>query len=162
MPKSRTMQAFETFSPAASSSEIRTAAPVPVLFMVRELGLGGIERDVAKLALRIDRTRFTPFVATYKPEGPRYDELVRAAIPVLHLDFPSLLSTQALSAAYGLASFIRQHQIQIVHAFDPSSVFGVPLARMLRVPVVLSSQLGHRELHDPRTRKTVKTCRSAV
>jgi L-malate glycosyltransferase len=121
--------------------------------MVRELGLGGIERDVTKLALRIDRSRFTPFVATYKPEGPRFEELRTAGVPVLHLKVPSLLSRQAISAAVQFASFIRKHRIKIVHAFDPSSVFAVPLARVLGVPVVLSSQLGHRELHDPRTRK---------
>ena len=135
---------------------VHTGAAVPVLFMVRELGLGGIERDVAKLALRIDRNRFTPYVATYKPDGPRHDELRKARIPILHLQFPSLLSRQAISAAAQFASFIRTHKIKIVHAFDPSSVFGVPLARLLRVPVVLSSQLGHRELHDPRTRKQLR------
>ncbi|MDQ2777766.1 MAG: glycosyltransferase family 4 protein [Acidobacteriota bacterium] len=133
-----------------------SARPVPVLLMVRELGLGGIERDVAKLALGFDRTRFTPYVATYKPAGPRYDELQKAGVPILHLQFPSLLSLQALSAAARFRTFIRKHRIEIVHAFDPSSVFGVPLARLLRVPVVLSSQLGHRELHDPRTRKQLK------
>ena len=124
--------------------------------MVRELGLGGIERDVTKLALGIDRTRFTPYVATYKPEGPRYEELRMADVPVLHLEFPSLLSVQAIRAAAKFGGFVRRHKIQIVHAFDPSSVFGVPLARLLRVPVVLSSQLGHRELHDPRTRKQLR------
>jgi glycosyltransferase involved in cell wall biosynthesis len=134
----------------------RPVRPVPVLFMVRELGLGGIERDVTKLALRIDRTRFTPYVATYKPEGPRHDELRLAGVPILHLDFPSLLSIQAIRAAAKFAAFVRQHRIKVVHAFDPSSVFGVPLARLLRVPVVMSSQLGHRELHDPRTRKQLR------
>ena len=134
----------------------RSRKPVSVLLMVRELGLGGIERDVAKLALGFDRARFIPYIATYKPEGPRYDELRRAGIPILHLEFPSLLSVKALTAANRFRSFIRKHDIEIVHAFDPSSVFGVPLARLLRVPVVLSSQLGHRDLHDPRTRKQLK------
>lgn len=129
------------------------AGPVPILLVVRELGLGGIERDVTKLALRMDPARFTPFVATYKPEGPRFEELRTAGVPVLHLEFPSLLSLQAIGAAVQLSSFIRRHKIKIVHAFDPSSVFAVPLARLFGVPVVLSSQLGHRELHDPRTRK---------
>lgn len=146
------MQAAE-ISEAVSAPRVSGRGPVAVLLMVRELGLGGIERDVTKLALRIDRSRFTPFVATYKPEGPRYEELKKAGIPVLHLQFPSLLSFAAVRAAAQFAAFVRKHRIQIVHAFDPSSVFAVPLARLLRVPVVLSSQLGHRELHDPRTRK---------
>lgn len=147
------MNVLESPSSAGNIEFVRAGSPVPVLFMVRELGLGGIERDVAKLAIRIDRERFTPYVATYKPEGPRHDELRQAGVPILHLQFPSLLSWKAVRAAAQFASFIRRHGITIVHAFDPSSVFGVPLARLLRVPVVVSSQLGHRELHDPRTRK---------
>jgi glycosyltransferase involved in cell wall biosynthesis len=127
-----------------------------VLLVVRELGLGGIERDVTKLALGFDRSRFTPYVATYKPFGPRYDELFAAGIPILHLDFPSLLSKRAVTAAQKFRAWVKRHKIEIVHAFDPSSVFAVPLARLLRVPVVLSSQLGHRELHDPRTRKQLR------
>ncbi|MCU1295116.1 MAG: glycosyl transferase, group 1 [Bryobacterales bacterium] len=147
------MEAIESPSVAKSPARRGAAGPVSLLLMVRELGLGGIERDVTKLALRIDRSRFTPLVATYKPEGPRYEELRTAGVPVLHLNFPSLLSPQAIAAAAQFAAFVRKHRIKIVHAFDPISVFGVPLARLLRVPVVLSSQLGHRELHDPRTRK---------
>jgi len=139
-----------------AESAPRNGKPVPVLLMVRELGLGGIERDVAKLALGFDRTRFLPYVATYKPEGPRFDELQRAGVPVLRLQFPSLLSLQALAAARRFAAFVRDRKIRIVHAFDPISVFGVPLARCLRVPVVLSSQLGHRDLHDSRTRRQLK------
>jgi glycosyltransferase involved in cell wall biosynthesis len=144
-----------TETPVGSRSSVRSGRrePVHVLLAVRELGLGGIERDVTKLALRMDPARFTPFVATYKPEGPRYEELHAAGVPVLHLEFPSLLSLQAIGAAVRFSSFIRKHKIKVVHAFDPSSVFAVPLARLLGVPVVMSSQLGHRELHDPRTRK---------
>src|SRR5437764_677526 len=105
---------------------------VPVLFVVRELGLGGIERDVTKLALGVDRRRFVPYVATYKPFGPRFEELTAAGIPILPLEFPSLLSRKAISAALQLRAFIRQNKIEIVHAFDPSAVFAVPLARFFR------------------------------
>lgn len=132
------------------------SAPVPVLFVVRELGLGGIERDVAKLALGFDRSRYLPHVATYKPFGARFEELRTAGVPILALDFPSLLSRQALAAAFKFRSYVHANKIQLVHAFDPSSVFAVPLARILRVPVVLSSQLGHRDLHDPRTRSQLR------
>lgn len=130
--------------------------PINVLLVLRELGHGGIERDVTKLALGLDARRFVPFVATYRPFGPRYNELAAAGVPVLHLDFPSLVSAKALKAALEFRTWVKRHQIQLVHAFDPSSVFAVPLARLLRVPVVLSSQLGHRQLHDPRTRNQLR------
>lgn len=134
----------------------RNREPRAVLLVVRELGLGGIERDVAKLALGFDRSRYIPHVATYKPAGPRYDELKAAGVPILALDFPSLFSAKAVTAAARMAGFIRQHNIRLVHAFDPSSIFALPVARLTRVPVVLRSQLGHLQLHDPRTQKNLR------
>lgn len=150
------MIATESQGRTAQQTAVSRRCPVSVLLVVRELGLGGIERDVTKLALGFDRSRYVPYVATYKPFGARFDELSAAGIPILPLEFPSLLSTKALAAARRLRSFIRKNDIRIVHAFDPSSVFAVPLARLLRVPVVVSSQLGHRQLHDPRTRNQLK------
>lgn len=134
----------------------RRANPVPVLMMVRELGSGGIERDVAKLAKGLPREMFAPYVATYKPEGPRYDELRAAGVPVLHVKLKSLKSPAALSEAVKFARFLRRTRIQIMHAWDSSAVFAVPVARLARVPVVLSSTLGSRELLDVRSRKQVQ------
>lgn len=127
--------------------------PIPVLLVVRELASGGIERDVTKLALGFSRERFTPFVATYMPCGPRFEELTAAGVPILHLDLSSIASTQALKAAIQLRRVIKDQKIQIVHAFDASAVFVVPIAKLLRVPVVLSSMLGSRTLLDPRSQK---------
>jgi glycosyltransferase involved in cell wall biosynthesis len=127
-----------------------------VLLAVRELGSGGIERDVAKLALALPADEFTPYVAAYKPVGPRYEELERAGVPILHMDLTSIASMKALQAALRLRSIIRQKRIEVVHAFDASAVFVVPLARMLRVPVVLSSMLGSRSLLDGKSQKQLQ------
>lgn len=132
------------------------SGPVPVLLGVRELDCGGIERDVAKIALGLDRRRFTPHVATYSARGLRFEELHAAGVPVLELPLRSLLSPAAVGAAWRLASYIRRHGIRVVHAWDPTAVFLVPLARLLRVPAVLASQLGHRNLCDSRTRKELR------
>jgi glycosyltransferase involved in cell wall biosynthesis len=121
--------------------------------VVRELSSGGIERDVTKLALGLPRDQFIPYVATYKPAGPRFEELTQAGIPILHLDLSSIASIKALKAALALRRLIREHYIQIVHAFDASAIFAVPVARLLRVPVVLSSMLGSRSLLDKKTQK---------
>ena len=127
--------------------------PIPVLLTVRELASGGIERDVAKLALGFPRDRFTPYVATFKPTGPRFDELTQAGVPILHLDLTSIASTKALKAALQLRRLIADAHIQVVHSFDASAVFVVPIAKLLRVPVVLSSMLGSRNLLDPKSQK---------
>lgn len=42
--------------------------PIPVLITVRELDQGGVERDVTKIAMHLDRSRFQPHV---EPSTPR-------------------------------------------------------------------------------------------
>ena len=126
-------------------------SPVPVLLTVRDMHYGGIQRDVTQIALRIDRSRFEPHVASYEAEGIRFEELSSAGVPFLHVPFTSLKSPSALSAAMRVRKYIRKHKIQLVHSYDSSAVFITPIARALRVRAVLSSMLGSRELVDPRT-----------
>jgi glycosyltransferase involved in cell wall biosynthesis len=111
---------------------------------------------VTKIAIQLDRSRFEPHVASYQAGGMRFEELNRAGVPVLPLSISSLKSLAALFAAVQMRRYIRQHAIRLVHAWDPSAVFSVPLARSLRVPVVLSSILGSRGLLDQRTRRQVR------
>ena len=132
------------------------AKPIPVLLTVRELHHGGIERDVTKIALKIDRTRFEPHVASYQAQGMRFEELGRAGIPVLHIPVTSLKSPSAITSAIRMRRYVREKGIRVVHAYDTSAVFTVPVARALRVPVVLSSTLGSRELLDRRSRRQMR------
>jgi glycosyltransferase involved in cell wall biosynthesis len=132
------------------------AKPIPILLTVRELHHGGIERDVTKIALKIDRSRFEPHVASYQAEGMRFEELSSAGIPFLHVPLTSLMSPTALSAAMRVRRYIREHRIRLAHAYDSSAVFVAPIARALRVPAVLSSALGNRDLLDRRTRGQVR------
>jgi glycosyltransferase involved in cell wall biosynthesis len=53
--------------------------------------------------------------------------------------------------------YIREHGIQIVHSYDSSGVFGIPVARSMGVPVVIGSQLSHRGILDRRTRFFLRT-----
>ncbi len=144
--------------PPAVVQEIPTtpAKPVPILLTVRELHYGGIQRDVTKIALSLDRSRFEPHVASYRVDGSRIEELSRAGVPVLHIPVSSLKSPTAFSAAIRMRRYIRDHGIRLVHAYDTSAVFTVPVARALRVPAVLSSTLGNRELLDPRSHRQMR------
>jgi glycosyltransferase involved in cell wall biosynthesis len=130
--------------------------PTPILLTVRELHHGGIERDITKISLTLDRSQFQPHVASYQAEGMRFEELKQAGIPFLHLPVSSLRSPTALSAALRLRKYIREYSIRLVHAYDSTAVFVVPVAKALRVPAVLSSTLGYRELLDQRTRWQVR------
>lgn len=141
---------------AAENGSAGSGKPIPILLTVRELHHGGIERDVTKIALRIDRSRFEPHVASYQAEGMRFEELRCAGVPFLHVPLSSLKSTTALSAAIRIRRYIREHGIRLVHAYDSSAVFVATIARALGVPAVLSSTLGNRNLFDARTRRQLR------
>lgn len=126
--------------------------PVPIALVVRELGSGGIERDVAKIAVALDPRRFQCFVAAYQPDGVRGDDLREAGVPVIRLDVPSLKSPRAVTSALRFATFLRQKRVRLLHSWDASIVFAGPVARFMRVPV-LGSTLGSRELMDADSRR---------
>src|SRR5688572_2126587 len=129
------------------------AKPWPVLLMVRELGIGGCERDLTKVAIGIDRSRFEPHVGCFRPEGFRTVELTSNGVPIVHVPVSSFRSPSAVQAARVMGDYIRTRGIQLVHSYDvPTTVFGVPVARMYGSPVVVSSQLSYRRLAKPSIR----------
>ena len=114
---------------------------IPVLLMVRELGIGGSERQLVETALFLPRDRFVPHVGCFRPEGLRRSDLDAANVPVLHLPIYSFKSPSFAKAAAQLMRYIRQHGIQVVHSFDaPLNAFAVPVARLAATPAVISSQ----------------------
>ncbi len=127
-----------------------TLAPpkIPVLILVNSLGPGGTERQSAEMAKALHQDMvFSPHVASFDPQGMRADELRAAGIPILSLPLNSLLNKSAVDSYCLLKAYVRKHNIKLFHAFDaPSTVFGVPAARMIGVPVVLSSQRSYRRL----------------
>jgi glycosyltransferase involved in cell wall biosynthesis len=127
------------------------ARPIPVMLMSRELDQGGVERDVAKIAVYLDRSRFAPHVASFCNWGMRYEELRAAGIPFLHLPVKAPLSREGFSAAILLARYLSAHRIRVLHAYDGSSSVGVPVARTLGLPAIIASQLSYRDILDPRT-----------
>lgn len=125
---------------------------VPILLMVRELGIGGCERDLTKLAIGLDRSRFEPHVGCLISEGMRGEELRRHGVPVVRFNMPALFSTAAFSAARQLGRYLKEHRIQLVQAFDaPMDGWGLLSAWIHRTPVIISSTLFSRmlfPLHD--------------
>ena len=120
---------------------------VPVLLLVRELGIGGTERQLVETARFLQRDRYIPHVGCFRPDGLRRRDLELAGVPILHLPVYSFKSPAILRATVQLIRYIREHKIQIVHSFDaPLNVFAVPVARMAGTPAVISSQRGHRDL----------------
>jgi glycosyltransferase involved in cell wall biosynthesis len=129
----------------------------PVLLMSRELGLGGSERQLAEIALALDRDRFEPHVGCFTDVGFRAHDLREAGVPILELGVRSLVSRSAPAGAWRMGRYLRQHRIRLVHAFDvPLDLFAIPVARFFHTPVVLSSQRAHRSLTPGVTRQLLR------
>ncbi|MDX2150587.1 MAG: glycosyltransferase [Bryobacteraceae bacterium] len=122
------------------------AAPTPILLFVRELHQGGCERDLTKLALHLDRSRFQPHVGCFYGDGLRASELRDGGLPPVEFPVHSFRSPALLPHAFALRRYVQKHRIRLVQSFDvPASVFVTPVVAGA-APVVLTSQLSYRSL----------------
>lgn len=125
--------------------------------MVQSLNHGGCERDAAKIALGLDRSRFEPHVGTLREGGFRVPEVLAGGVPVVHFPVTSFMNTSVLGAARQLGTYMRRHGIQLLHAFDvPTDIFAAPAARWYRVPAVVTSQLSFRDMYPSRERALLR------
>jgi glycosyltransferase involved in cell wall biosynthesis len=121
--------------------------PTPVLLMVRALDLGGSERQLAEMAMSLDRSQFDVRVGCFHAAGLRGAELRAAGVPIVEFPVPSLASVKG---ALRIAAYIREQGIRLVHTFDTSAnLYGVPAARMAGTARVISSQRADRALMPP-------------
>jgi glycosyltransferase involved in cell wall biosynthesis len=129
---------------------------LPILLMTRALSEGGCERDLARLALKLDRSRFEPHVGCFR-DGVRTAEIEAAGVPILRLPVTSFRNRTCVAGALQMGSYVREHQIRLMHAFDvPMDLFAAPVARRYGVPVVVTSQLSFRALCSRGTRLALR------
>jgi glycosyltransferase involved in cell wall biosynthesis len=113
--------------------------------MVRELGIGGCERDVSKAARYLDRSQFEPHVGCFRDQGLRRGELEAAGIPVVRFPVTSFRSASLFKGLLEFRRYVRLHRIALVHAFDvPTNVFAAAASRVAGLPFI-ASQLWFRE-----------------
>ena len=128
-----------------------TATRIPVLLMVRELTLGGSERQMCEMAKALDPNRFTVHVGAFRPEGIRASELRTAGLPVVGIPLRSFRSPWR--AVRMLRQYVREHRIQVVHGFDPPSCLLIALAFPFAGPASrLTSQRNHQLVRTPGVR----------
>jgi L-malate glycosyltransferase len=125
--------------------------------MVRELGIGGSERQTAATALSLDRRVFEPHIMAFRAQGFRAEELRQAGVPVAEIRVTSMMKPSVLKHAFTLGRYIRANRIDLVHTFDaPMNLFGAPVARFFRAPIVLTSQRAYRDLTSPAARRLLR------
>jgi glycosyltransferase involved in cell wall biosynthesis len=111
---------------------------------------------MTETALGLDRTRFAPHVGAFLPDGCRSDELRAAGIPIVHIRVRSFKPPGSLTAAWGMAQYIRAHNIRLVHTFDlPLTAWAIPATLYLTKAVALASQRCHLDLTSPWLRRAL-------
>ena len=129
------------------------AEPVPILVMARGLGHGGGERQLATMALSLDRTRYLPHVAACEG-GFWQPALEQAGIPLHWVRSRSLVSRRGVAEMARLRRFIDQRRIRLVQTFDYAvNVYGVPVARSVPGAVPVSNLRCHMDLIPLRDRR---------
>ena len=132
-------------SPTESESALaaEVCPPIPLFLMVNTFETGGSERQFTVLAQNLTPPKFETHLGCVSHRGPLAHNF--PDVP----EFPlggSLYGWQSLRTRLNLRRRLRQHQIQVAHAFDfYANLTLIPAAKLARVPVVIGS---HRQLGD--------------
>ena len=112
--------------------------PVPVLYVIWSLGLGGAEQVVMALAKGLDRTKFTPLVACLNEAGPFSEFLQKEGVRVISLGKKGKFD---LSVIPKLIRIMKKYQIQIVHAhLFGGSLWGRIAAKLAGVQGIVTTE----------------------
>ena len=116
------------------------AEPVGVLHVVDCLNVGGTERQLFELLRRMDRRRYRPLLACFKPGGELLESL--RALELEPTVFPlrgSLAQANTALQVARMAMLIRANDVRVVHAHDfYSNVIGVAAASIAGVAAIAS------------------------
>src|ERR1700680_2243434 len=145
MPESGTgMEESTTPQGNAEMSDGKPADHAPAVFlMTNSFETGGSERQFAALAQSLDPLSFRVDLGYIQSKGNFLEGVGEVA------QFPlggSFYGVQSIRARFRLGRHLRSSNIAIAHAFDfYTNLTLIPVARMVRVPVVIASQ---RQLDD--------------
>lgn len=126
--------------------------PVPVLFLLPALPVGGAERQIAALVRGLDRSRFRPLVACQHALGPVADEIRDAGVEPVLLSGPARRDFGFLTRTAGL---MKRERVRVVltHGFS-TGVVGRLAAMLAGVPVRILAEhsTGERDMSPGRHR----------
>jgi len=105
--------------------------PVPVVYFVPQLTVGGTEAQLAELVLRLDRKKFTPMVWSPGPWGPVGDELRQHGVPIFRFQ----LSARRPLSFLRSVRWLRRTKTMVFHSFGYGDHWlDVLAARCARIP----------------------------
>jgi L-malate glycosyltransferase len=113
---------------------------INLLKVLTSFQLGGTERQVTNLAVRVDSSKFSLHLACLRYFGELLAEVERLPVPRPEFRIGRLYSPRTVWQAVRLARYIRANRIQVVHSYGYyPNVFTVPIARLMGAPIVMAS-----------------------
>ncbi len=117
--------------------------PIRLFLMINTFETGGSERQFTVLAQNLEAPHFQIHLGCVSRRGPLASNFPE--VPQFPLG-GSLFGWRSLRTRLKLSRHLRQHHVQVAHAFDfYANLTLIPAARFARVPVVIGS---HRQLGD--------------
>jgi glycosyltransferase involved in cell wall biosynthesis len=127
----------------SSEPSVLSQLPISLFLMINTFETGGSERQFTVLAQNLTPPQFHTHLGCVSRRGPLAHNFPDAA------QFPlggSLYGWQSLRTRLNLSRHLRNHQVQVAHAFDfYANLTLIPAAKLARVPIVIGS---HRQLGD--------------
>ena len=124
-------------------------SPVPILYVIPRMSIGGAQRHLVEVLRRLDRRRFAPLLCCLATDrGDAFDLLdeVRALdVPVLDAGLRdarnALARPHTLRQIIRIAGELRRRRVKIVHSYlFHANWFGTLAGRLAGVPVVIVSK----------------------
>jgi len=120
--------------------------PLPIAFVMASFEPGGTERQMTELIRRLDRSRWTVHVATFRRVGSWFGRVAEAAASVAEFPVTSFKSPDTAKHLWDFSRWCRDNHIAIVHTAELySNIFGLPGAALANVPV----RVGNRREINP-------------
>ena len=118
-----------------------------IMHVIDTLAAGGAERVAVNLINSLPRDRYVPYLCTTRSDGP-FDKLVDSDVIRLRLQRKSTFDYRAL---IDFREFLRDHDIQIVHAHS-SALFVTRLAVLgLKPAIIWHAHYGRYASEDQRS-----------
>ena len=140
--------------------------PIHVCFMIDTLSsrsgepaIGGTEAQLLSLIARLDRSKVTPYLCLLDGSHEASRSLEPNRCSVLRLGVRKICRPSTLVRAWQFARFLRRERIDILQVhFPDSTYFGVPVARLARVPYVVRARRNVGHWITPLDRRLGRLC----
>ncbi len=113
---------------------------VRLLKLLTVFGMGGTERQAVALGRALDPSRFELHVGCLRRWGHLLEEIETLGVPLAEYRIDRLYGPRALRQQVRLARDLRRNGIQVMHTYNfYPTIFAVPVARLIGVPVIVVS-----------------------